>query len=70
MQASHGDCLDCLTDEMCQMNTQIGCIPLHQSRLGCFVPSLERDSSNASLASGDDDDVSDLPSNDKLTTSQ
>lgn len=52
------------------MNACIGCIALCQSRLGGFVPSLERDSFDASFASGNDDDVSDLPSNDELTTSQ
>ena len=51
------------------MNTWIGRIAHHQSRLGGFPPSLECDSSDASLESGDDDNASGS-SSDEMTTSQ
>ena len=52
------------------MNTKIGRIAHHQSRLGGFPPSLECDSSDASLESGDDDDDTSDSSGDEMTTSQ
>ena len=68
-QAFCGDLQDCLTNEMCQMNTRIERIAPHQSRLCGFVPSPKRDSLDAVFASGDDDDASNS-SEDDMTTSQ
>lgn len=51
------------------MNTRIGRIAPHQSRLCGFVPSPKHDSLDASSASGDDDVASDS-SDDDMTTSQ
>ena len=39
MCAHIGSRLDHISDEMCQMNTTIGCIARQQSRLGGFAPS-------------------------------
>ena len=71
-QAFHGDCLNHLTDEMCQMNTWIGCIARHQSRLGGFAPSPKCESSVNPYASrdDDDDDASGSAHDDQMTTSQ
>ena len=52
------------------MNTKIGRIAHHQSRLGGFPPSPECDSSDASLESGDDDDDTSDSFGDEMTTSQ
>ena len=45
--------LDHLFDEICQMNTRIGCITCHQSRFGSFAPSsspeLAESSSNGGM---------------------
>ena len=38
MHANFGSHLDYLCDEMCQMNTRIGRIAHHQSRLAGFMP--------------------------------
>ena len=61
-----------LTDEMCQMNTRIGYIDRHQSRLGGFAPSLERDSLDTPSNSGDDAAAVAFGSShdDEMTTSQ
>lgn len=70
-QAIHSDRLYHLIDGMCQMNTKIGRIAHHWSRLGGFPPSPECDSSDASLESGDDDDDDTFDSSsDEMTTSQ
>ena len=57
MCADFGNCLDKISDEMCQMNTRIGHIAHQQSRLGDFVlsPSLYP-AEDSSLGGGDDDD--------------
>lgn len=68
-QAIHSDRLYHLIDGMCQMNTRIERIACHQSILDGFPPSPERDSSDASLESGDDDGTSDS-SGDEMTASQ
>lgn len=69
-QVIHSDRLYHLVDGTCQMNTKIGRIAHHQSRLGGFPPSPECDSSDASLESGDDDDDTSDSSGDEMTTSQ
>ena len=54
--------LDTLSDELCQVNTRIGCIALRQARLGSFVaspsPSLEafEDEDDDGDSDGDDED--------------
>ena len=68
-QAIHSDRLYHLIDGMCQMNTKIGRIAHHHSRLGGFQSFPECDSSDASLESGDDDDAS-SSSGDEMTASQ
>ena len=65
--------LDYLSDEMCQMNTRIGCIACRQSRLGGFLPSLDHDPSKESSNGGDDDGDDASSSNyddDEMTFSQ
>ena len=58
MRANFGSCLDHLSDEMCQMNTRIGCIAHHQSRLGGFAPSPSPEFVKESSSSdGGDNDV-------------
>ena len=39
MRTDFGSRLDHIFDEMCQMNTRIGCIACLQSHLGGFAPS-------------------------------
>ena len=58
MCADFGSHLDHLSDETCQMNTRIGRITCHQSRLGGFVPlpSPEHAEESSSSDGGDDDD--------------
>ena len=70
LQASNDDCLTHLTKKMSSMNTHIGRIACIQSRLGCFVPTLENVSSVSSYSSGDDDKASTTSFDDEMTTSQ
>ena len=63
VQFQHMDArLDTLSDELCQVNTCIGCIALRQARLGSFVaspsPSLEafEDEDDDGDSDGDDED--------------
>ena len=73
IEADFGGSLDYLTDEMCQMNTRIGCIAHLQARIGSFRPSPSP-SPEASANEGDnvDDDEDDASSsnNNEMTTSQ
>ena len=39
MEANYGGRLDYLTDEMCQINTRVGCIAHRQAHLGGFLAS-------------------------------
>ena len=68
MQADFGGCLDYLTNEMCQMNNQVGRIARRQARMASLAPSP----SPSPEASPDDDDEDDASSSgdDKMTTSQ
>ena len=65
--------LDSLTDEMCQVNTCLGCIAHQQARLGGFAPSPSPSpeaSANKNNDAGDDEDNDANSSNDdKMTTS-
>ena len=54
--------LDSLTDEMCQMNNQVGCIAHQQARLGGFSPSPR-------ALTDEDDDASSFD-DDEMTTSR
>ena len=57
MCADFGNCLDQISDEMCQMNTRIGRIAHRQSRLGDFALSPSPyPAEDSSLGGGDDDD--------------
>ena len=59
LQLIHADfssCLDHLSNEMCQMNTGIGCIAHHQSCLGGFAHSPSLKPAESSSDGGDDDD--------------
>ena len=72
--------LDTLSDELCQVNTRVGCIARLQARLGGLVESpspspkafKEEDDDGDSDDDDDDDDDEDedasLPSDDKMTT--
>ena len=71
MRANFGSCLDHLFDEMCQMNTKIGRIARHQSRLGGFAPSPTLEPAEVSSSDGgDDDDTSSSEIDDEMATSQ
>ena len=77
MEADFGARLDYLTDDMCQINTQVGRIARQKALLGGFVPSLEASTNEDDDASDDEDDASDDEdddassfSDDKLMTSQ
>ena len=71
MQADFGCHLDYLTNEMCQMNTRVGCIAHRQAGMVGLAPS-----SSPSLEALPDDEVdddkddADSSSDDKMTTSQ
>ena len=56
MRADFGSRLDHLFDEMCQMNTRIGCIAPHQSCFGGFALSPSLEPTKSSSDGGDDDD--------------
>ena len=55
--------LDTLSDELCQVNTHVGRIPLRQAHLGGFVesfsPSLEASKDEDDDGDSDDDDDED-----------
>ena len=76
VQFQHMDArLDTLSDELCQVNTCIGCIALRQARLGSFVaspsPSLEafEDEDDDGDSDGDDEDEdASSPSDDEMFT--
>ena len=68
-----GSHLDHFSDEMCQMNTRIGRIAHHQSRLGGFAPSPSHKLAKSSLNGGDvddDDDASSSKTDDEMTAFQ
>ena len=71
MRADFGSCLDHLSDEMSQMNTKIGRITRHQSRLGGFTPSPSFKPVESSSDGGDDDgdDAYCSKTDDKMTPS-
>ena len=66
-------CLDYLTEEMCQMNTQVGCIARWQARMAGFAP-FPSPSPEASTDEDDDagadEDVASSSIDDEMTTSQ
>ena len=69
MRADFDSHLDHLSDEMCQMNTKIGCIARQQSRLGGFALSPSPDPFEESSNSGKDesDDASGFTHDDEIT---
>ena len=73
MRNEFGSHLDYLSDEMCQMNTRIGCIARRQSRLSGFTPSpTPKPTKESSSDGGDDDDdgASCSETDDKMIASQ
>ena len=66
--------LDHLTDEMCQMNTRVGCIAPRQARLGGFAPSpslsLEALADEDDDASDDEDNDANSSNDDEMMTSR
>ena len=66
MHADFGGCLDYLTDEMCQMNTRIGCIARRQAHISGYGPSPSL-SLEAFL---DDEDDANSSSDNEMMTSQ
>ena len=70
-------CLDTLSDELCQVNTRVGCIARQQAHLGGSVESLSP-SPEASADKDDDGDFDDddddenenasSPSDDEMST--
>ena len=70
MQADFGGRLDYLTDEMCQMNTQVGCIACQQACMASLAPSPSP--SPKALPDDevdDDDDDADSSGDDEMTIS-
>ena len=72
-------CLDTLSDELCQVNTRVGCIARQQAHLGGFVkshsPSLVafEDKDDNGDSDGDDADKDEDPSSssdNEMTASQ
>ena len=72
MSANFGSHLDHLFDEICQMNTRIGCIACRQSHLGGFAYSPFPEPAEESSDGGDDesDDASGSPNDNEMTVSQ
>ena len=63
--------LDSLTDEMCQVNTHVGCIARRQACLGGFAPSPSPSPEASVNEDGDDDDEdASFSSDDEMTTSR
>ena len=70
MRTDFGNLLDHIFDEMCQMNTRIGCIACRQSHLGGFAPSPSPKPTKESFSDGgddDDDNASCSKSDDEIT---
>ena len=63
--------LESLTDEMCQVNTHVGCIARWQACLGDFAPSPSPSPKASVNEDGDDDDEdASFSSDDEMTTSR
>ena len=68
--------LDTLSDELCQVNTRVGCIAQRQVVMGGFTvassPSSSASEDESDGGSGsddaDEDDGASLPSNDEMST--
>ena len=58
--------LDYLTDEICQMNTQVSCIAHRQARMTSHAPSP----SPSAEATLDDEDDADSSDDDEMTASE
>ena len=70
MHADFDSRLDHIFDEMCQMNTRIGCIAHRQSHLGGFAPSPSPEPvKDSSDGRDDDDDASGSEYDDVMTAS-
>ena len=70
MHADFDSRLDHIFDEMCQMNTRIGCIAHRQSHLGGFAPSPSPEPvKDSSDGRDDDDDASGSKYDDVMTAS-
>ena len=71
MRVDFGSHLERLSNEMCQMNTKIGCIAHRQSRLSGFASSQEHAEKFSTLGGGvDDDDTFGSEYHNEMTTSQ
>ena len=62
--------LDTLTDELCQVNTHVGCIARRQACLGHFAASPSSSLEASANEDGDDDEDASSSSDDEMTTSQ
>ena len=70
MHADFGGRLDYLTDEMCQMNTMIGCIAHRQARISGYGPSPSPSPERLVVSpSEDDEDDVGYPDNNEMKTS-
>ena len=70
MGADFGARLDYLTDDMCQINTQVSHIARRKALLDGFAPSLEASTNEDNDAGDDEDDDASSFSDAKLMTSQ
>ena len=70
MHVDFGGRLDYLTDEMCQMNTMIGCIARRQARISGYGPSPSPSPERLVVSpSEDDEDDVGYPDNNEMKTS-
>ena len=63
--------LDTLSDELCQVNTRVGCIPRRQAEMGGYtMPSTHVAPADESDADSDDEDDGNAssPSDDEMST--
>ena len=72
MEVDFGGHPNYLTNEMCQMNTRVGCIAHIQARISSFAPSpsLSLEAANKDDDAGDDEDDASSSCDDEMTTSQ
>ena len=66
MHANFSGHLDTLTDEMCEMNTKVGCIARRQARMAGFAPSSKASPDDAA---DDYEDNVDSSNDDEMSTS-
>ena len=67
MEVDFSGRFDYLTDEMCQMNTRVGCIARRQARMASFAPSPSSERPVASPFEDDEDDAGSFDDDEMIT---